>query len=80
MNRRFLEDLQHWTRTNAKVASKLLELVDAVRRDPFSGLGKPEPLKAFGPGVWSRRINAEHRFLYRVDAGCIYLLQGRYHY
>jgi toxin YoeB len=62
------------------VTSKLLELVEAVRRDPFAGIGKPEPLKALGPGIWSRRITAEHRLVYRVETGCIYLLQGRHHY
>jgi toxin YoeB len=74
----FLEDLRYWTATNAKVASKVLELVEAVSRDPFTGLGKPEPLK--GLGAWSRRITQEHRFVYRVETARIHLLQCRYHY
>jgi toxin YoeB len=77
---RFIEDLQHWAATDAKVVSKLLELVDAIRRDPFAGVGKPEPLKGLGPGIWSRRINLEHRLLYRVEGKVVYLLQGRHHY
>ncbi|MBV9490906.1 MAG: Txe/YoeB family addiction module toxin [Verrucomicrobia bacterium] len=76
----FLDDLRYWTATSAKVAGKLLEPVEAVRRDPFHGIGKPEPLKGLGSGVWSRRITGEHRFVYRVEGDCIYLLQGRYHY
>ena len=54
--------------------------LEAVRRDPFAGIGKPEPLKWLGPGVWSRRITAEHRLVYRVEGEFIYLLQGRHHY
>jgi toxin YoeB len=52
----------------------------AVLRDPFSGIGKPEPLKYLGPGVWSRRITQEHRCLYLVKAVRVEFLQGRYHY
>jgi toxin YoeB len=74
----FIEDLRYWTGTHAKTASKVLELVEAVRRDPFRGIGKPELLKALG--VWSRRITQEHRLVYRVDGGRIYFLQCRYHY
>jgi toxin YoeB len=62
------------------VARKLTELLEAVRRDPFEGIGKPEPLKRLGPGIWSRRITAEHRLVYRVEGKFIYLLQGRHHY
>jgi toxin YoeB len=76
----FIEDLQYWVKTKAKIASRVLELVEAVRRDPFQGLGKPEPIKHLGSGIWSRRITEEHRFVYRVDQGNIYLLQCRYHY
>jgi toxin YoeB len=76
----FIEDLQYWVKTKAKIASRVLELVEALRRDPFQGLGKPEPIKHLGSGIWSRRITEEHRFVYRADKGNIYLLQCRYRY
>lgn len=49
-------------------------------QDPFSGIGKPEPLKHLGSNLWSRRINLEHRLVYRVERTCILFLQARYHY
>ncbi len=76
----FLEDLQHWIQSDRKTARRLLELMKAVLRDPFSGIGKPEPLKYLGSGVWSRRITQEHRCVYLVKADRIEFLQGRYHY
>jgi toxin YoeB len=66
--------------TDSRVALRVLELVDAVMRDPFQGLGKPELLKYLGPGVWSRRITQEHRLVYLVRDERIDFLQGRYHY
>lgn len=76
----FREDLRHWVDTDRRVALRLLELVEAVIRDPFAGIGKPEPLKYLGGGVWSRRLTEEHRVVYRVTADRIDFLQGRYHY
>ena len=76
----FIEDLQYWVKTKAKIASRVSELVEAVRRDPVQGLGKPELIKHLGSGIWSRRITEEHRFVYRVDKGNIYLLRCRYDY
>jgi toxin YoeB len=76
----FIEDLRYWVDTQAKTASKVLELVEAIRRDPFKGIGKPEPLKSLGSGIWSRRITQEHRLVYRVDNARIHFLQCRYHY
>jgi toxin YoeB len=58
----------------------VLDLVDAVLRDPFGGRGKPEPLRAMGADVWSRRITQEHRLVYRVTHERIDFLQARYHY
>jgi toxin YoeB len=55
-DRDFLEDLAFWVSTDRKVASKILQLVEAIRRNPFAGLGKPEPLRNLGSSVWSRRI------------------------
>ena len=76
----FLEVLQHWIETDRRTARRLLELMKAVLRDPFSGIGKPEPLKYLGTGVWSRRITQEHRCVYLVKADRIEFLQGHYHY
>ena len=84
----FLEDLQHWIeadrrpamQNSRRTARRLLELMKAVLRDPFSGIGKPEPLKYLGSGVWSRRITQEHRCVYLVKAERVEFLQGRYHY
>ena len=78
-DRDFLEDLAFWVSTDRKVALKILELVEAIRRDPFAGLGKPEPLRNLGTGVWSRRITQEHRLVYKVEDGRLLFAQARYH-
>ncbi|MCS6785715.1 MAG: Txe/YoeB family addiction module toxin [Thiobacillaceae bacterium] len=76
----FIEDLRHWVQTDRRVALRLLALMQAVLRDPSTGIGKPEPLKYLGPDVWSRRITQEHRCVYLVRADRVEFLQGRYHY
>ena len=76
----FREDLIYWIKTDRKTALRVLKLVEAVLRDPFSGLGKPEPLKYLGAGVWSRRITQEHRLVYLVGQDRVDFLQARYHY
>lgn len=76
----FLEDLRWWITNDRKVALRLLTLVEATLRDPFQGLGKPEPLRHLAGGAWSRRITEEHRLVYLVREGRIDFLQGRYHY
>jgi toxin YoeB len=76
----FREDLRHWVETDRRVALRVLVLVEAVIRDPLSGIGKPEPLKHFGANVWSRRITQEHRLVYGVSEHRIDFLQARYHY
>ena len=80
VDRDFLEDLTFWVSTDHKTARKILELVEAIRRDPFVGIGKPEPLRNLGSGVWSRRITQEHRIVYKVTDQRIFLAQARYHY
>jgi toxin YoeB len=80
ITKQFKNDLEHWSKTNKKIAAKVLKLAESVQTDPFSGIGKPEPLKYLDSGTWSRRITQEDRFVYRVDKGVIYLLQCRYHY
>ena len=76
----FRQDLRWWVETDRRVALRVLELVEAILRDPFSGIGKPEPLKYFAPGVWSRRLTQEHRIVYLVRPGRVDFLQARYHY
>ncbi len=76
----FVEDLRHWVETDRRVALKALDLIEAVMRDPFAGIGKPEPLKYLLAGAWSRRLTQEHRLVYLVDEGRIDFLQARYHY
>ena len=76
----FREDLRFWIDTNRRVALKVMDLVEAVTRDPFKGIGKPEALKHLGANVWSRRITQEHRLVYLVRSDRIDFLQCRYHY
>ncbi len=79
-DRDFCADLTHWISVDRKTALRVMDLVDAVMRDPFSGIGKPEPLKYLGSGVWSRRITQEHRLVYLIEEKYIKFLQCRYHY
>jgi len=76
----FREDLRYWVKTDRKVGMRTLELVEAVMKDPFTGIGKPEPLKFVLAGCWSRRITQEHRLVYRVSENRIDFLQAHYHY
>ncbi len=76
----FVDDLRFWVSTNRKVALRALDLVEAILRDPFAGIGKPEPLKYLPPGMWSRRLTEEHRIVYLVGDGRIDFLQSRFHY
>jgi toxin YoeB len=76
----FLEDLAYWISTDSRVAVRILQLVQAVRRDPQKGIGKPEPLRHLGSGYWSRRITQEHRLVYRLQPARVYFLQCHYHY
>ena len=79
-HREFIEDLRFWVQTSRKTALRALDIVDAVLRDPFSGIGKPEPLKFLAAGAWSRRLTQEHRIVYLVGKERIDFLQARYHY
>jgi toxin YoeB len=76
----FREDLKYWVKTDRKVALRALDIVEAILRDPFQGIGKPEPLKYLDAGAWSRRLTQEHRIVYLVRENRIDFLQGRYHY
>jgi len=76
----FIEDLRFWVETDRKLALRAFDLIEAILRDPFTGTGKPEPLKYLHPGTWSRRLTQEHRIVYLVRDGQIDFLQARYHY
>ena len=76
----FREDLRHWVETDRKIALRALTLIEDVLREPFTGIGKPEPLRHLGAGVWSRRLTQEHRVVYLVRQDRIDFLQARYHY
>jgi toxin YoeB len=76
----FREDLRHWVETDRKVALRAFDLIEAIMRDPFTGIGKPEPLKYLSSGTWSRRLTQEHRTVYLVRDDRIDFLQARYHY
>ena len=79
------EDLSHWIETDKAIVSKVKELINAIKQNPFQGIGKPEPLRFGLKGYWSRRISGEHRLVYKVDGKkdvnqrCI-VIQCRYHY
>ncbi len=74
------EDIRHWVDTNRKVALRVFDLMEAALRDPFDGIGKPEPLKHMGRNVWSRRITDADRLVYEVFSDRVEFLQARYHY
>ncbi|MBW4633055.1 MAG: Txe/YoeB family addiction module toxin [Iphinoe sp. HA4291-MV1] len=76
----FKEDLAWWFKQDSHKASKILDLVTAVMQNPFEGIGKPEPLKYLDADIWSRRIDLEHRLIYRVGNSQIDFLACRYHY
>jgi len=76
----FREDLRFWVANERKVALRALDLVEAILRDPFTGIGKPEPLKYLAAGAWSRRLTQEHRLVYVVTKDRVEFLQARYHY
>jgi toxin YoeB len=74
------EDYLYWQETDKKILRKINSLINEVERSPFQGAGKPEPLKYNLAGWWSRRVDLEHRLVYRVENDSIYILQCRYHY
>lgn len=74
------EDYLYWQQTDRKILKRINELIRDIRRSPCDGIGKPEPLKHALSGYWSRRINDEHRLVYRVEGNVILIAQVRYHY
>jgi toxin YoeB len=76
----FRQDLRHWVETDRRIALRAFELMEGILRNPFTGIGKPEPLKYLLAECWSRRLTQEHRLVYRVSERRINFLQARYHY
>jgi len=76
----FIDDLRYWVQQDRRVALKALDLIEAILQQPFTGIGKPEPLKHALAGAWSRRLTQEHRVVYLVSHNRIDFLQARYHY
>lgn len=74
------EDYKYWQKSDTKILRKINELIKACTRDPFNGIGKPEPLKGELQGFWSRRITGEHRLVYKVSENDLQIVQCRFHY
>ena len=74
------EDYLYWQKTDKKTLIRVNELIKDIQRNKYQGLGKPEPLKHNLSGYWSRRINSNHRLVYKIEKDIIYIAQLRYHY
>ena len=74
------EDFTYWLENDRKIAARIARLIKDIEREPFEGLGKPEPLRHDLTGFWSRRITEEHRLVYAVEKERILIAQARYHY
>ena len=74
------EDYLYWQKTDKAMVKRINGLIQDIQRNPFEGIGKPEPLKHALAGFWSRRINDEHRLVYSVEGGVLRIAQARYHY
>ena len=74
------EDLQYWVKYQPKIAKRVLRMIDESQKNPFGGIGKPEPLKNELSGWWSKRIDGEHRLVYKLENDCLLIAQARGHY
>ena len=74
------DDYQYWIKTDKKILKRVNALIQDIQQSPFSGIGKPEPLKHGLSGYWSRRINDEHRIVYKATEDSVFIAQVRYHY
>jgi len=74
------EDYLYWEKTDKKALRRINKLIKEIKRNPFEGIGKPEPLKHALSGYWSRRINDEHRIVYKASSDAIHIAPLRYHY
>ena len=80
IQKQFREDLQEWIKQDRKVAYKIIDMMNDVLKNPFTGKGKPEPLKHLPGNLWARRITQEDRLVYRVYENKVDFLQAKYHY
>ena len=76
----FRDDIKFWLKSDRKILVRIFELVEATMRDPFTGIGKPEPMRHIGADIWSRRVTQEHRIIYKVRDDRVNFLQARFHY
>jgi toxin YoeB len=74
------EDYQYWLKTDKKILARINDLIKDISRTPYTGIGKPEPLKYKYKGFWSRRITDEHRLIYQVKEDELLILKCRFHY
>lgn len=74
------DDYLYWQKNDKKILRRINELIKELKRNPFEGIGKPEPLKYQLQGCWSRRIDQEHRIVYEVEDGLIRIISCRFHY
>ncbi|HEX9714233.1 MAG TPA: Txe/YoeB family addiction module toxin [Desulfurivibrionaceae bacterium] len=74
------EDYLYWQQSDRKMLVRINSLIKEIQRQPFQGIGKPEPLRHGLAGYWSRRINDEHRIVYKVTEDAVFIAQLRYHY
>lgn len=74
------EDYLHWQQQDRKLVERINKLIRETQREPFAGVGKPEPLRHALAGWWSRRITDEHRMVYKVEGDTLWIAQLRYHY
>ena len=74
------EDYMYWQLTDKKMVKKINSIIKDIERNPYEGIGKPEPLRFDLAGLWSRRINSEHRLIYKIDGNSMFILACRHHY
>lgn len=74
------EDYMYWQLTDKKMVKKINSIIKDIERNPYEGIGKPEPLRFDLAGLWSRRINSEHRLIYKVEGNSMFILACRHHY
>lgn len=80
MSKNAWEDFEYWLDHDKTIAKKIRKLIKEIQREPFRGIGKPEPLKNQWSSYWSRRITDEHRLVYKIQDDTLIIVQARYHY
>lgn len=80
LHKQAVEDLEFWAKNDVKQLKRIISLIAEIRKNPFEGIGKPEPLKNNLQGCWSRRIDKEHRLVYTVDTNDVAIISCRFHY